>query len=511
MRGEIFELPALAYARSLPAPLSAMSIDTQFQLLKYRRTKIVATLGPSSNKLETIEKLLKSGVNVFRLNLSHGTHETHEELYQTIRKAGVSYKNRYSVLADLSGPKIRVGAFDGGSIDVETDSEVVVTMRDVRGEPGLIPSQYTELANDVVPGDRILLDDGNLEFLVRYAEGTEIYCRVLQGGELKDHKGMNLPGVKVSAPSLTDKDVRDAKFVLDLGIRILALSFVRRAEDVAALRDLVDEAGVEAVIIPKIEKPEALDNIVSILELADGIMIARGDLGVELPPEMVPIAQEQLILEARRQHKPVIVATQMLESMMTHSRPTRAEVSDVSHAVRSGADAIMLSGESAAGQFPVEAVKMMDTIARQTEGHLWAEGAFGGFLKNTEQNPPIPIEHAVAEATAALSRSLRVRCIIIISKQGRSVSVISASRPASPIIGVTFGPRATHLSNLLWGVISQPAEEGREEEEEYDLARRYARELELVSEGHTILLVRGFSDNLRMNNPSVTVLPIFSA
>lgn len=484
-----------------------MSIDTQFQLLKYRRTKVVATLGPSSSDPGTIERLLRCGVNVFRMNMSHGDRETHHRLYTNILKAGRAYGGNFSVLADLSGPKIRVGTFQGGFIEVKAGEEVVITTRSIVGEPGWIHSQYGALAADVTPGDRILLDDGNLEFQVREIRGSDVTCKVIHGGILKDKKGINLPEVQVSAPSLTEKDREDARFALSLGIGILALSFVRRAADVQALRELVTEAEAEAVLIAKIEKPEALDNIAEILEAADGIMVARGDLGVELPPEKVPIAQEKLILEARRHHKPVIVATQMLESMLENPRPTRAEVSDVSQAVRAGADAIMLSGESAAGQYPVEAVKMMDTIARQMEGHLWAEGAFGGFRQNEKRIPPVPVENAVAEVTARLSRDLRVRCIIILSRQGRSISVISGSRPAAPIVGVTYGSRACHLANLQWGVIAQSIE-SIGEAEDVSLARAFAQQLDLASEGHHLLLVRGFSDDSLANQPSVTVVPM---
>lgn len=485
-----------------------MSIETRFQLLKYRRTKVVATLGPSSNTQATIARMLKSGANVFRLNMSHGTHDDHRAVYHAIREAGAETGASYSVLADLSGPKIRVGRFEGGSITCETDSEVRVTPRDIAGVPGLVPSQYRELAQDVRAGDRILLDDGNLEFQVRAVEGGDVICRVVHGGVLKDHKGMNLPGVHVSAPALTEKDRADAAFALDLGIGILALSFVRRPDDVRELRRLVADRGEEVVIISKIEKPEALEAIGEILEVSDGIMIARGDLGVELPPEMVPVAQEQLILEARRAQKPVIVATQMLESMMGSPRPTRAEVSDVSHAVRAGADAVMLSGESAAGRYPIEAVKMMDMIARQTEGHLWSAGAFGGLLSGARQDPPIPVEDAMGQATALLSRKLRVRCIVVLSRRGRSISVMSASRPAAPIVGVTYGSRACHLSNLQWGVlpVTMDADEGGEDEPA--LARELARRFGLAEPGQHILLVHGFSDQPGKNLPNLAVVAI---
>lgn len=484
-----------------------MSIQTRFQLLKYRRTRIIATLGPSSNDVETICSLLKSGANVFRLNFSHGTHATHRELHGRIREAGERTGIAYSILADLSGPKIRVGRFKEGGMDCPTGSTVTVTTREVEGGDGLIPSQYSELAGDVAVGDRILLDDGNLEFKVRAVEGTEITCRVVNGGFLKDNKGMNLPGVEVSAPALTEKDKQDARFAIELGVGVLALSFVRRAADVEALRALTRELVDDIVIISKIEKPEALECIGEILSVSDGIMIARGDLGVELPPERVPVAQEQLILEARRCQKPVIVATQMLESMMVNPRPTRAEVSDVSHAVRAGADGIMLSGESAAGKFPVEAVRMMDMIARQTEGHLWSEGAFGGLGRGQPGEPPVPVEDAVGQATALLSRRLRVRCIVVLSRSGRSISVMSATRPAAPIVGVTYGSRACHLSNLQWGVIPVTMDAGNDEEE-IPLARRLSDEFELAEPGQHILLVHGFSDDPERNMPEIQVLTV---
>ena len=345
-----------------------MSIDPEVELLKSRRTKIVATLGPASDDDATIRRLLDAGTNVFRLNMSHGDHAGHRATFERIRAASAEAGRSTAVLADLAGPKIRVGRFAGGSIELETGASVTITTRPVEGEPGLIPSQYESLHRDVSEGDRILLADGAMELVVDAVRDTEIDCKSRQGGVLTDRKGINLPGVDVSAPCLTDKDKDDARFALALGVDFLGLSFVRRHSDVEALRALIRASDCDCAIIAKIERPEALRDIAAIIESSDGIMVARGDLGVELPPEQVPIAQRQLVDHARTANRPVIVATQMLESMIDLPRPTRAEVSDVSHAVISGADAIMLSAETASGEHPILAVEMMNRIARQSEG-----------------------------------------------------------------------------------------------------------------------------------------------
>ena len=484
-----------------------MRIDTDIQLLINRRTKIVATLGPTSRDTVTIERLVEAGVDVFRLNMSHGNHEDHRIVYQRIRSVADKLAKPVAVLADLCGPKIRVGTFLHGRIMLTTGDSVTVTSRDMVGRTGLIPSQYSALPEDVEPGSRILLDDGNIELRVLSVAGTEISCTVVNGGVLSDHKGMNLPGVKVSAPSLTETDRRDAHFVLDLGVDLLALSFVRRAADVRELRSLIAAHDSPAAIVAKIEKPEALENIDEILDAADAIMVARGDLGVELPPQAVPNAQNQLVDLARTHRKPVIVATQMLESMVDRPRPTRAEVSDVANAVRSGADAVMLSAETAAGKYPEAAVKMMDDITRQTEAYLWRQGAFGSLTRKHETAGTIPIENALSESTAQLSRDLMVRAIVIISLQGRSLAVMSSSRPAAPMIGVCPDYRSRCIANLLWGVIPTSAAPG-EIEQPNSLAKRIVGEMGLARKGQTILVVRGFSNDPRQNTPSITVVTV---
>ncbi len=484
-----------------------MRIDTDIKLLLYRRTKIVATLGPSSNDSRTIERLIATGINVFRLNMSHGTHDEHSDTYQRIRTAADKLEKPIAVLADLCGPKIRVGTFHNGRIELVTGNSVTVTSRDVIGRPDLIPSQYEALADDVEVGNRILLDDGNIALLVQSIDGTEITCKVVSGGVLSDHKGMNLPGVNISSPSLTENDRVDAHFTLQLGVDFLALSFVRQGSDVEDLRTLISATNSKVAIVAKIEKPEALDNIDEIIAAADAIMVARGDLGVELPPQSVPNAQNQLIDLARTHRKPVIVATQMLESMIDHPRPTRAEVSDVANAVRSGADAVMLSAETASGKYPVETVKMMDDIARQTEAYLWRQGAFVSLTRNHEAVRPFPIEDALSESMAQLSRDLLARAIMIISIQGRSLAVMSSSRPAAPMIGICPDYKSSCIASLLWGVIPVTADPAEIDNPNL-LAKRIVEELGLVVAGQTILVVRGFSRDSKQNTPSVTIVTV---
>jgi pyruvate kinase len=484
-----------------------MRIITEIEPLIYRRTKIIATLGPSSSDSATIEKLIDAGMNIFRLNMSHGTHDGHREVYHRARSIAQRLDKPVAVLADLCGPKIRVGAFANGSITLADGDTVTVTTRDVMGKPGLIPSQYRALTQDVTVGNRILLDDGNIELEVTSIDGDDINCTVIAGDVLKDHKGMNLPGANVSAPSLTDKDRVDAAFALELGVDFLALSFVRQASDIGDLHRLIAEANVPVAVVAKIEKPEALNNIDEILTVADAIMVARGDLGVELPPQNVPLAQDQLIDLARQYRKPVIVATQMLESMIEHHRPTRAEVSDVATAVRHGADAIMLSAETASGKHPVEAVKMMDDIARQTEGYLWKQGAFSSLAQKPEGGRPYAIEDALSECMAKLSRDLMVRAIMVNSPQDRSLAVMSASRPAAPIVGICPDYRASCIASLLWGVIPLTVDFAAIEDP-HTLGRKTVIDLGIASKGDTILVVRGFSTEPEENKPSVTIITV---
>jgi pyruvate kinase len=487
----------------------SVSIDIQQKLLKQRRTRIVATVGPASCDGDTLAALIRAGVDVFRLNMSHGTHAGHRAAYAAIRQAAGHCGREVAVLADLCGPKIRCGLFEGDRIELATGSDVVVTTRQVLGRPGLIPSQYAALHQDVRPGARILLDDGNLELRVESIDGEDVRCHVTQGGTLKNKKGINLPDVAVSAPALTAQDREDARFSLALGVDYLALSFVRHASDVVELRTLVagSDVGADTQIIAKIEKPEALVDIDAILEAADGIMVARGDLGVELPAESVPYIQSELIDRARARSKPVIVATQMLESMIGNPRPTRAEVSDVSTAVMAGADAVMLSAETAAGAFPLQAVATMDRVARQTEAYLWRHGAFETILDGPPRLPPIAIAEAVAKATSQLSRDLQVRAIFVVSASGLSARRVSSGRPAAPIVAVSPDLRSVRRMCLLWGVVPSAVEPEALQQADA-LARQRVSTLGLAAPGQRILQVSGFRDEEEQSSPTIGVLMV---
>lgn len=471
--------------------------------LKYRRTKIVATLGPASSDAQGIEDLINLGVNVFRLNMSHGDHQIHRQTIAFIRQVSEKLERHVAILGDLCGTKIRVGKFPNGSITLVNGERVTITIAPVEGNETLIPSQYRGIVEDVSAGDRLLLNDGMLELEVISAGGEEAQCLVIQGGILRNHKGINLPGIKVAAPALTDKDRQDARFLLDLGVDFLALSFVRKDQDVFELKELIHETGANCHIIAKLENHEGLENVEQILEAADGLMVARGDLGVELKPEQVPVVQDKLVELARRSHKPVIVATQMLESMIENPRPTRAEVSDISHAVASGTDAVMLSAESASGKFPRESVEMMDRICRETERNLWKEGAFRSLT--VDEVRPLSIPAAVASSTAQLSRDLLVRGVVVISAGGTSAIMTSSARPSAPIVAATSNKETCRYMNLIWGVVPILVED-KFLIDHTNVARSLGISLGLAEKGEHLLLVRGFHPEPDKGEPSVTVL-----
>ncbi len=484
-----------------------MGIVTDIKLLKNRRTKILATLGPASDSPEVIKQLIEAGANVFRLNMPHGEYASHENAYNLVRSIADELGKPVAVLVDLCGPKIRTGRFKGGQITLINGEPVTVTTRDVEGKPSLIPSKHKALADDVEIGSRILINDGNIELKVKSVDGTEISCIVVYGGILKNNKGINLPGVNISAPSLTDNDRNDAQFALGLGVDFMALSFVRCADDINDLKLIISEAGAKTNIIAKIEKPEALDDIDGILNAADGIMVARGDLGVELKPEQVPVAQSQLIDRARQKFKPVIVATQMLESMIENARPTRAEVTDIAYAVTLGADAVMLSAESAVGSFPVESVDMMDSILRQTEAHLWQTGEYNSGLSNISGEVPMPLRDAMANASNSLARDLMARAVIVISQEGMSAATMSSARPAAPVVAISNRVSTCRRMAIMWSIIPFLATEDDMRDHNV-LAKKVAKELDLASIGDIVLLVKGFHHDPDLNCPSVTVVTV---
>ena len=486
-----------------------MGIRIHYPLLDQRRTKIVVTLGPASDAPETIQELLEAGANVFRINLAHGDHESHRLRCLRVRRAAARRGVPVALMADLCGPKLRVGRFENGGVFLERDAELKVSTRPVKGRPDLIPCPGKGLLDGVKSGDRLLLKDGLLELLVlgRVSADT-LRCKVQRGGELRDCNGIHLPGATFRPQSLTTKDRRDAAFAAKLGVDFIALSFARTAEDVKKLRScLRRHQGAGIPIIAKIERIVAMENINEILEVADGIMVARGDLGVELQPERVPFAQRELILQARLCYKPVIVATQMLESMLESQRPTRAEVTDVAHAVGDGSDAVMLSGETAVGRYPVESVRMMDRILRQAEGYNQARGLrpISVFERVKGEKPRIGA--AIAQAAAGLAEQLSARALVVLSRSGMSAATLCAVRPDAPVVVITT-ERATYQRMALhWGAIPVLTRQAQPQQPNL-LARRIAGRLELARKGDFILLVQGFAADPKKNIPSLSALKI---
>jgi pyruvate kinase len=414
------------------------------------RTKVVSTIGPATAAPDTIRALARAGVDVFRLNMAHGTHEAHARVIRWVREASDALDKPLAILADLAGPKIRIGSLPE-PVDL-VDGATVVLAPEGAAAPGELPTTYTPLAQDVAPGNRILLDDGLLELRVEDVRPPRVVCRVVRGGLLKSNKGMNLPGIKVSAPALSEKDLHDLDFVVEADVDYIGLSFVQHPEDLVDLRRRIPDG---PLIVAKIEKDTALENIEAILAECDAVMVARGDLGVELPFEQVPIAQKRIIYLANLYGRPVITATQMLESMIDNPRPTRAEASDVANAVFDGTDAVMLSGETAAGRFPLLAVEAMVRIAGEIERS-------NAFADGPKYDVPVfdhlpagatPTEHAIAAATVKAVRLLGAPAIVSLTRSGFTARLVSSYRPPVPIIGVSDSVRTWRQLALVWGVI----------------------------------------------------------
>jgi pyruvate kinase len=415
-----------------------------------KHTTIIATIGPASDKEETIEKLVRAGVNVFRMNFSHGDHAGHRKVFKSIRRVSDKLNRHIGILQDLQGPKIRIGNVAGGAVQIADRSELTISIKDIEGSACEVSTTYKHLPKDVKAGDRILIDDGNLELSVIKTGKDFVRARVVHGGMLKSHKGINLPGVNISAPSLTPKDLEDLKFGLGLGIDMLAISFVRRPEDIVQARKYIKKAGGDVPIVAKIERPEAIKNLKGILDVTDAIMIARGDLGVEMPPEKVPELQKMMIEHANAHGKGVITATQMLESMISNPRPTRAEASDVANAVYDGTGAVMLSGETAAGQYPVEAVEMMSRIVSESEHRVVHKLMFEPtkFLVTASG-----YSGAIAFAAARSARELGAKAIVAFTQTGTTAQLISKFRPECHIVGATMDERIARRMSMYWGVI----------------------------------------------------------
>ena len=437
--------------------MSANSFDLSSNLLSFRRTKIIATLGPATSTPEILDELIAAGVDVFRLNFSHGTHESHAETFRLVKEAIAKSGRHVAVLGDLCGPKIRVGHFENGPIQLVEGAQITITVRKVLGNKDLIPSEYAHLAKDVVPGDKILMADGTRELRVENVQDTEILCTVVRGGELSDRKGINLPGVNISAPSFTEKDRDDADFACKLGVDYLALSFVRAAKDIEELKQFISDRGADIPVMSKIEKPEAIQNIEAIIKASDAIMIARGDLGVEMHAEEIPLIQKELTHLAIENNRPVVVATQMLESMIGSGTPTRAEVTDVAWAAMAGADAVMLSGETSVGKYPVQAVQTMDRIVRMIEGYQYKSDRFLSLIHHEhtsdyEDSLSSQILEGLSRSASKMTRELNAKAIAVCAKTGTTTRMVSEERPPAPIMGLATDPRICARMALYWGV-----------------------------------------------------------
>jgi len=478
--------------RSLPEKSDLFDLDLHHKYLYFRRTKIVATIGPASSSPEKLKSLIAGGLDVARINFSHGKAEDHVKTIRLIRKISARLNKPIAVLGDLCGPKIRVGEFANGSIVLKEGSIVTITTKNVVGTDNLIPSQYKNLVAEVVAGHSILLDDGNLELKVVRKFKDRVEAKVIHGGVLKDKKGMNLPDTQLRIAALTPKDKKDVLYCIEAGVDFIALSFVRKPGDIQSLKTLLKRRHSDIPVIAKIEMPEALENIKRIVELADGIMVARGDLGVELPAKKVPIIQSKLIQIANKMNKPVIVATQMLESMIEHSRPTRAEVTDVASACQAGADAVMMSAETAMGRYPLETFATMDSILRETEAYRFFSQ--GGLFNTTVREPTSDLLDAIGEATAQLSRDLMVHCIFVLTVSGYTARIVSSDRPAAPIMAFTQSEEKARRMHLLWGVYPYYVKRKMSTQEYLAYGERVLKEMKLAKKDDFVIMISGLRD-----------------
>ncbi|MEO0806413.1 MAG: pyruvate kinase [Cyanobacteria bacterium J06643_4] len=408
------------------------------------RTKIVATIGPASRSPAVLKRLMQAGMSVARLNFSHGSYDDHAQNIQQMRSLSDELGIPLTLLQDLQGPKIRVGDLPASGLALQPGASLtLLPIDDYSEQPETVGIDYPALAEDVVPGTPILLDDGLLALQVEKIVNRAVHCRVVTGGVLKSHKGVNFPTLDLRLPSMTEKDIRDLDFGIEQGIDIVSLSFVRRPEDVQELKARLAAKGASIPVLAKLEKPQAIENLEAIVDECDAIMVARGDLGVEMSPEKVPLIQKRIIRSCNRKGIPVITATQMLDSMIRNPRPTRAEVSDVANAIMDGTDAVMLSGESAVGDYPVESVQMLARIATDIE----PETSFINY-------PPLAVDdsHAISEAMNAIDKVLALQCIVTLTETGLSAKLAAAERPSVPVVAITVDEQVYHQLNLVWGV-----------------------------------------------------------
>jgi pyruvate kinase len=462
-----------------------------------RKAKIICTLGPASDSPQVIEGLIRAGMDVARLNFSHGSHEDHRRRANMVRKIAAKVGRPVAILQDIQGPKIRLGRFEGGQLTITGDQVVTVTTRNVLGQGSVIPTPIKSLPRDVKPGDPILLDDGKVRLEVLRVKGQDVTCRVRVGGLLKDQKGLNLPGALVSVPTITQKDALDLAFGQELGVDFVALSFVRTAEDIVRARAHV--AKHQTPLIAKIEKPQAVDNLEAIAAVSDGVMVARGDLGVEMPLETLPMTQKRAVSQVNRQGGLVIVATEMLESMINNPRPTRAEVSDVANAILDGADAVMLSGETAAGKYPVDACATMSRIVEEAE----ARGTFLNRVAPFERSDEIST--GVAAAAVAACAQLRISTLVAYTESGYTARLISEFRPQARILGLTPNKSTISRMALYWGVESQLVGRVNSTDAMIRQVRQLCHKVGVCTPGTPVVIVAGVPLNVTGNTNMIAV------
>src|SRR5690349_4423425 len=452
-----------------------------------RRSKIVCTLGPAVDSHEMLVSMIEAGMNVARFNFSHGSHAEHQARYDRVRAASKETGRATGVLADLQGPKIRLETFAEGPVELERGDEFVITTEDVPGDKTICGTTYKGLPGDVDRGDQILINDGNVELKVLDVEGPRVRTIVIEGGVVSDHKGINLPGAAVNVPALSEKDVEDLRFALRMGCDMVALSFVRDAKDVDDVHKVMDEEGRRVPVIAKVEKPQAVENMEDVVMAFDGVMVARGDLAVEYPLERVPMVQKRLIELCRRNAKPVIVATQMMESMITASRPTRAEASDCANAILDGADAVMLSAESSVGKFPIETVQTMSRIIEAAEEELLSQG----LQPLNPGRKPRTQGGSVARAACELGDFLGAKALVAFTKSGDTARRLSRYRSPIPVLAFTPDAATRNQLSLSWGVEAYVTEQVATTDAMVEQVDRELLRLGRLSEGDTVIVTAG--------------------
>jgi pyruvate kinase len=449
-----------------------------------RRAKIVCTIGPATASAEKVQELVDAGMDVARINRSHGSVEEHEAVYHNVRAAAQASGRAVAVLVDLQGPKIRLGRFANGKEELREGDTFTITTEDVPGTRELVGTTYEGLPGDCTPGDRILIDDGKVAVRVLEVDGPRVITRVEVPGPVSDHKGLNLPGIAVSVPALSDKDKDDLRWGLKVGADLIALSFVRSAADIEDVHAIMDEVGRRVPVVAKVEKPQAVDNLVEIVDAFDAIMVARGDLGVELPLEQVPLVQKRAIELARRSAKPVIVATQMLESMVTNPRPTRAEASDVANAILDGADAVMLSGETSVGDFPIETVRTMARIVENTEEN-------GGERIAPLGSSPHTRGGVITKAAADIGEMLEVKYLVTFTQSGDSARRMSRLRSPIPLLAFTPDTDTRNRLAVSWGVQTYTVPEVSHTDDMVNQVDQILQTSGLADEGDRVVIVAG--------------------